>query len=92
MKANHLAVFFSLAAATVATGAQADQALYASITQAQASCGADTVVWVDLDRGRYYKAGTADFAKGNNGVYTCERAAHAKYREGKSEPTAVAKQ
>ena len=43
-----------------------------------------------VDHGRYYKIGQGSVAKTANGVYACEQAAHAKYREGKSEPTAVA--
>jgi len=91
MKVNHLALAAALAAVTVGGVAKAD-AYYASANMAQATCGADPVVWIDLDRGRYYQLGTAAAAKGGNGVFACERDAHAKYREGKSEPTAVAKQ
>ena len=89
MKANHWALALSLAAVSLAGAAKAD-AYYASANMAQATCGADPVVWIDLDRGRYYQLGTAAASKGGNGVYACERAAHAKYREGKPEPTAVA--
>jgi hypothetical protein len=89
MKVNHLALAAALVAVTVGGVAKAD-AFYASADIAQATCGADPVVWIDLDRGRYYQLGTAAASKGGNGVYACEKAAHAKYREGKSEPTAVA--
>ena len=89
MKANHWALALSLAAVSLAGAAKAD-AFYASADTAQATCGADPVVWIDLDRGRYYQLGTAAASKGGNGVYACEKTAHAKYREGKSEPTAVA--
>ncbi len=92
MKANHWALCLSLAAAALSAGAKADTAYYPTVTTAQASCGADAVVWIDLDRGRYYKIGATDAAKGGNGVYACEHAAHAKYREGKSDPTTIAKQ
>ena len=34
--------------------------------------------------------GKADYAKNANGVYACERSAHAKYREAKSEPETFA--
>ena len=90
MKTNQLALGLALAAAAFGTAAQAQTTYYATAAIAQASCGADQVVWIDLDRGRYYKAGTVDFGKASNGAYSCERLAHAKYREGKSEPTAVA--
>ena len=89
MKATHWALALSLAAVSLTGVAKAD-AFYASADAAQSTCGADPVVWIDLDRGRYYQLGTAAASKGGNGVYACEKAAHAKYREGKSEPTAVA--
>ena len=89
MKANHWALALSLAAVTLGGAAKAD-AFYASADMAQATCGADPVVWIDLDHGRYFQLGTVAASKGGNGVYACEKAAHAKYREGKSEPTAVA--
>ena len=91
MKFNHVALAAALAVISVAGAAKAD-AFYASADLARASCGADPVVWVDLDRGRYFQLGTAAAAKGGNGVFACERDAHAKYREGHSEPTAVANQ
>ena len=91
MKFHHFALAAAVAVVSVAGVAKAD-AFYASANLAQASCGADPVVWIDLDRGRYYQLGTSAAAKGGNGVFACEKAAHAKYREGKSEPTAVAKQ
>jgi len=89
MKANHWALALALAAVSLTGVAKAD-AFYASADTAQATCAADPVVWIDLDHGRYYQLGTAAASKGGNGVYACEKAAHAKYREGKSEPTAVA--
>ena len=88
MKVNHLALCLSAAVLSFGAVAKADTAVYASANMAQASCGADPVVWIDLDRGRYYKLGQT--TKTTNGVYACEKAAHAKYREGKSEPEAVA--
>ncbi len=92
MKANHWALCLSLAAVTLGSAAKADTAFYATANMAQASCGAEPVVFIDLDHGRYYKAGQVDFGKSANGVYACEKAAHAKYREGKSDPVTVAKQ
>jgi hypothetical protein len=89
MKANHWALALSLAAVSLTGVAKAD-AFYASADMAQSTCGADPVVWIDLDRGRYFQLGTAAASKGGNGVYACEKVAHAKYREGHSEPTAVA--
>jgi hypothetical protein len=89
MKVTQLALGLSLAATVFAPAAFAD-AMFASADAAQASCGADQVVFIDLDRGRYYKPGTEAFGKSSNGVYSCEKVAHAKYREGKSDTTAVA--
>lgn len=90
MKANRLMLALPLVAAFFVPVAKADTAYYASADAAQGYCGADQVVWIDLDRGRYYKKGSADFGKSSNGVYACEHAAHANYREAKSEPDAVA--
>jgi hypothetical protein len=89
MKFNHVALAAALAVVSVAGAAKAD-GYFASANTAQATCGADPVVWIDLDHGRYYQLGTAAAAKGGNGVFACEKEAHAKYREGHSEPTAVA--
>ena len=55
--------------------------LYATPEAAAAVCGADEVVWVDLDRGKFYHKSQANFAKGSNGGYACMKAAHAQYRE-----------
>jgi hypothetical protein len=88
MKTNQLALGLALAA--FGGAAHAQTTYYATAEIAQASCGTDQVVWIDLDRGRYYKAGTVDFGKSSNGAFSCERLAHAKYREGKSEATSVA--
>jgi hypothetical protein len=70
------------AAATAAVPANAATNLYATEPNAVAACGADEVVWVDLDRGRFYHKAQANFAKGGNGGYACMKAAHAQYREG----------
>jgi hypothetical protein len=91
MKVHHVALAAALAAVSLGGIAKAD-AFYASADLARASCATGAVVWIDLDRGRYYQLGTAAAAKGGNGVFACERDAHAKYREGHSEPTAVAGQ
>jgi hypothetical protein len=57
--------------------------LYASEPAATAACGTDEVVWVDLDRGKFYHKAQASFAKGSNGGYACMKAAHSQYREAK---------
>jgi len=88
MTVNQWALCLSLAAVSFAGVAKADGAMYATADMATASCGAEPVVFIDLDRGRYYKLGQA--TKTSNGVYACEHVAHAKYREGKTESTAVA--
>jgi len=68
-------------AATGSVPAQAATPLYATEPAATAACGVDEVVWVDLDRGKFYHKAQAAFAKGNNGGYACMKAAHAQYRE-----------
>ena len=70
-----------LMAAAVALPAMANTALYPTEAAATQVCGADEVVWVDLDRGKFYHKASASFGKGNNGGYACQKAAHAQYRE-----------
>jgi hypothetical protein len=69
-----------MAAAAIAP-AHANTALYPTEAAATQACAADEVVWVDLDRGKFYHKGHANFAKGNNGGYACSKAAHSQYRE-----------
>ena len=56
--------------------------LFATEDAASQSCGSDEVVWVDLDRGRFYHKGADDYGKGGNGGYACMKAAKLQYREG----------
>jgi hypothetical protein len=72
---------FLVTAAVGAVPALAATPLYATPDAAATACGADEVVWVDLDRGKYYHKNQANFAKGNNGGYACAKAAHSQYRE-----------
>ena len=83
MKIASSAIAVALFAATTASlPVSAATAMYATEPAAVAACAADEVVWVDLDRGRFYHKAQANFAKGNNGGYACLKAAHAQYREG----------
>jgi len=75
-----LAALLILAAAG-SVPARAATPLYATPEASTAACGADEVVWVDLDRGKFYHKAQANFAKGNNGGYACMKAAHSQYRE-----------
>jgi hypothetical protein len=68
--------------AAAALPAGAATSMYSTVDAATAACGADEVVWVDLDRGRFYHKNQEKYAKGNNGGYACLKAAHAQYREG----------
>ena len=70
-----------ITAAVGSVPARAATAMFATEPAAAAACGADEVVWVDLDRGKFYHKAQASFAKGNNGGYACMKAAHAQYRE-----------
>jgi hypothetical protein len=70
-----------IAAAAGSIPAQAATPLFATEPAATAACGTDEVVWIDLDRGKFYHKAQANFAKGNNGGYACAKAAHAQYRE-----------
>ena len=83
MKIATAAIAATLIAASAASlPAFAATSLYATDTAAAAACGADEVVWIDLDRGKFYHKGQTNFAKSNNGGYACAKAAHAQYREG----------
>ena len=83
MKIASAAIAATLLAASAASlPALAATSLFATDTAATSACGADEVVWVDLDRGKFYHKGQANFAKSNNGGYACAKAAHAQYREG----------
>jgi hypothetical protein len=55
--------------------------MFATEAAATQTCGADEVVWVNLDNGRFYHKNQAAYAKGNNGGYACMKAAHSQYRE-----------
>jgi hypothetical protein len=70
------------AAATASLPVSAATGLFATEPAAAQACGADEVVWVDLDRGRFYHKPAQAWAKSNNGGYACFKAAHAQYREG----------
>jgi len=76
-----LAALLITAAAASIPAARAATPLYATEPAATAACGTDEVVWVDLDRGKFYHKAQANFAKGNNGGYACMKAAHSQYRE-----------
>ena len=61
--------------------ASAATSLFATEPAAAQACGSDEVVWIDLDRGKFYHKTQANFAKSNNGGYACAKAAHSQYRE-----------
>ena len=67
-----------------ATAAFAEGQMFSTEAEATQACGADTVVWVDLDRGRFYPKDQAKYCKGNHGGYGCLKQVHAKYRPGHS--------
>ncbi len=79
-----IGVAFALAAGGAVTAplAPAAGSLYATESEATQACGADEVVWVDLDRGRFYHKSQADYGKSKNGGYSCMKTAHAQYRPG----------
>ncbi len=90
MKHIQFVVPFLVAAAFAAPANAASG--YSALSDAQAACGAESVVWVDLDHGRYYKPGQAEFGHAGSGIYSCERQAQAQYRPGKSAASTVAAQ
>jgi hypothetical protein len=76
-----LLVAMTTASAGLPMTAYAQAGLFATEEQAQGACKPDEVVWIDLDRGRYYHKGQSAYGKGSNGGYSCAKAAHAQYRE-----------
>jgi hypothetical protein len=76
-----LLVAIAAGSASLPRIAYAQAGLFVSEEQAQGACKADEVVWVDLDRGRYYHKAQSAYGKGSNGGYGCAKAAHAQYRE-----------
>jgi hypothetical protein len=70
------AVSFLLSASAVA-----ETKLFSTEEEAQRACKPDEVVWIDLDRGRYYHKSQAAYGKNSNGGYSCAKAAHSQYRE-----------
>jgi hypothetical protein len=78
------------ALATLALGllvvpAMADTPLLSTLEQAKQVCGSDDVVWVNLDRQKFYKEASPQFGK-SNGVYTCAKGARAHgWREAKED-------
>jgi len=73
------------ASAALSPPAVAQSTLYSTEAIASAACGADEVVWVNLDRSRLYHKGQADYAKGANGGYGCLKQVSSKYRPGQSQ-------
>jgi hypothetical protein len=84
MKIQHWGVTISMVAAMAAVSlpARAIGSMFATEAAAIQACGADPVVWVDLDRGRFYDKTQSNYGKGGNGGYACMKAAHADYRPG----------
>jgi hypothetical protein len=75
------AVALAAAIAAMSPPLSAATALFATEGAASQACSTDEVVWVDLDRGRFYHKTQSSYAKGNNGGYACLKAAHSQYRE-----------
>ena len=73
-------IFSVLSLCTVST-ANAAPPTFATEAHAQDACRGDEVVWVNLDRGRYYHKSQASYGQGSNGVYACMKAAQTQYKE-----------
>jgi hypothetical protein len=79
------AIAFAAALMAVAMPATAADSLFPTESVATQACGADEVVWIDLDRGRFYHKSQAEYAKGSNGGYSCLKQASAKYRPARAQ-------
>jgi hypothetical protein len=75
------AIVFLAGAALISVPVTAATGIFATEQAASGACGADEVVWVDLDHGRFYHKAQASYAKSGNGGYACMKTAHAQYRE-----------
>ncbi len=84
MKIQHWGAVLAVAVAALASPSIAAGGMFATEPEAAQACGADEVVWVDLDRGRFYQKSQAEYGKSHNGGYTCMKTAHAQYRPGHS--------
>jgi hypothetical protein len=71
--------------AAMSRPAAAEGTVFNTETTASAACGADEVVWVDLDRTRFYHKGQAEYAKGSNGGYGCLNQIATKYRPARTQ-------
>lgn len=80
MKFSQLAGFALIVAA--AQPAAAESSIFSTEAAAAQACGTDQVVWVDLDRTRFYAKDQAEYGKGGNGGYGCLRQVKGKYRAG----------
>lgn len=81
-----LAVPVCLTLSQPASAAKA--ALFSSVEGAQTTCPAEEVVWLDLNRQKFFHKDQADFGK-TGGAYACVSAAKAKgYREAPQQQTA----
>jgi hypothetical protein len=81
MKVSRLAGLALIVAAS-ARPAAAESTMFSTEAAAMQACGADQVVWVDLDHARFYAKGQAEYGKSGNGVYGCLRQVKEKYRAG----------
>jgi hypothetical protein len=70
-----------LAAVAIAVSAHAVPNLLPSEEAAKQACGTDEVVFVDLDRGRYYHKAQASYGKSKNGGYVCQATIKGQWRE-----------
>jgi hypothetical protein len=60
-------------ARTAAIATELAKGQYATEAEAQASCGSDAVVWVNLLSGVYHEAGSRSYGTTKTGAYMCEK-------------------
>jgi len=75
MRIRYFGVIAPLLAAGLVAGTAHAAGLYSTEDQARQVCTNDAVVWVDINRNRYYHVGAEKYGKGDGG-YTCEKATH----------------
>lgn len=84
MKTQHWGIALTLLVGMVgfSSSTVARTSVYSSEQEAAQACGADEVVWIDLDKGRFYGKNQYLYSKGKNGVFACMKTAQNQYRPG----------
>lgn len=84
MKIPQILMVLSLALGAAPAFAAAP--VYPTEQAAKAACQDDDVVYIDLDRWRFYRKGAARYGKTEHGAYSCAKAASTDFMDAKEYP------